>query len=411
MSQGDKPAPTENARTHQPMNNPQRSRMKWVRAGSFFFGLIITTVVVFTEQSGKATIYSLSGLGILGLLLWLSAHNSTPRQANFRLWAKVTLVAVAVLFSAVLAEIGLRCFWRRDFVTTDDEHTLLYRYDPELGWFPQANGHRQFKGWRSVYISHNGLGFRAAEFVKRNVPGIVFLGDSFVWGYDVEAEERFTDKLQARHPEWDIYNFGVSGYGTDQEFLLLQKYFDLYKPRLVFLVICAQNDILDNQADRKGGYFKPYFSSEAGHLTPHRIPVPRSERVFCVQHPILARSWVIRLAVRAWCAATVPAWKCKSDPTFDLLLAVKAFVEQHGAKFAAGLTAPWPEVEQLLRTNHVPCLDLSTPERYPAFGEHWTPAGHAFVCNEIERWLTNGNYLPQFEPPPGEQVPHAGAGK
>ena len=32
---------------------------------------------------------------------------------------------------------------------------------------------------------------------------------------------------------------------------------------------------------------------------------------------------------------------------------------------------------------------FSTTNRYLDFSKHWTPAGHDFVCAEIERRLTN----------------------
>src|SRR5882762_9040082 len=147
----------------------------------------------------------------------------------------------------------------------DDERSLMYRYDKTLGWFPIANRQAYLLGSRAFGVTNNSEGFRASERTASDKPGIIFLGDSFVWGYDVEASERFTDKLQALHPELAIYSMGVSGYGTDQEFLLLREQLKRVRPILVFLVYCTVNDDLENSENMlQRQYYKPYFTDEEG---------------------------------------------------------------------------------------------------------------------------------------------------
>src|ERR1041385_5073108 len=174
------------------------------------------------------------------------------------LGGRLLLLAASMLVSAAIGEAGLRLFFRESLGTEKDEKSLMYRYDAQLGWFPEPNSKHVFTGSRTITVQHNSRGFRDIEPLKTGKPAIAFLGDSFVWGVDVEASERFTDKLQARHPEWNVYNLGVSGYGTDQEYLLLDKYFDEYKPRVVFLIFCSSNDDSDNCWNIRGGYYKPY---------------------------------------------------------------------------------------------------------------------------------------------------------
>ena len=82
-------------------------------------------------------------------------------------------------------------------------------------------------------MNHNSRRFRDVEHKKTDTSSIVFLEDSFTWGYDIEAEERYTDLLRDSLGLLKIYNLGVSGYGTDQEFILLQQQFDFYKPEIV----------------------------------------------------------------------------------------------------------------------------------------------------------------------------------
>ena len=143
------------------------------------------------------------------------------------------------------------------------------------------------------------------EYVKSNKPVIMFLGDSFVWGYDVEKEERFTEKLRKYMPDWSIYNLGVSGYGNDQEYLLLQKYYDKFRPEIVFVVFCTDNDRDDNSYNNiNGGYFKPYFEIEEGNLKLKDQPVPLSANYylkdFYSKHPANFLPFILIMADINW---------------------------------------------------------------------------------------------------------------
>lgn len=196
------------------------------------------------------------------------------------------LVLIALVLCLPITEIGLRWIFKDDGLPIHrDARNLNYRYDEKLGWFPIPNSRKIYTRTRSVSIDNNQRGFRDAEHLIQNKPRILFLGDSFVWGFDVEKLERFTDKLAAMLPDWSIYNLGVSGYGTDQQFLLLQQEYDFYRPSVVFLLFCADNDRDDNASNvRYGGYYKPYFIADGERLQLRGVPVPQSEDYFFSTH-------------------------------------------------------------------------------------------------------------------------------
>jgi hypothetical protein len=306
------------------------------------------------------------------------------------LWSRplvlnLILSLAALLITAALAELGLRLFFRTNLALVDDERNLLYRYDSYLGWFPIPSQGKNLLASRVFTVVHNREGFRDPDFTVISQNGIMFLGDSFVWGYDVDAPERFTDKLRQRHPEWTIYNLGVSGYGTDQEFLLLQKHFDSYKPRVVFLVFCVETDHDDNSSNfRYQGYYKPYCTTSAAELQLRGVPVPRSEKVFFADHRLLSRSYLVRLMARGYYKFNAEPVLQNPDPTVNILRAMHDYVKSKGAVFCVGLTRRDPNVEAVLRERKIPYVDLSTPLRYPQFGNHWTPEGHTFVCERID---------------------------
>ena len=74
---------------------------------------------------------------------------------------------------------------------------------------------------------------------------------------------RFTELLKAKLPDYKIMPAGVSGFGTDQEYLLLKRLWPKVKPSVVVLIVCAENDRLDNTSNiRYEDYQKPYFATQ-----------------------------------------------------------------------------------------------------------------------------------------------------
>src|SRR6266480_6476688 len=167
-------------------------------------------------------------------------------RESFRSVGISVLMTIATL--AVL-EAVLRVADFRELREGVSERSLSYRYDAELGWAPIPNSSSVVTNARSIHAKHNSLGLRDDEFSLDAKPTILFLGDSFVWGLDAEAPERFSELLKPRIASHKILAAGVSGYGTDQEYLLLQKLWPLVKPAVVVLVFCTVNDRGDNSTN------------------------------------------------------------------------------------------------------------------------------------------------------------------
>ena len=161
----------------------------------------------------------------------------------------------------------------------------LYCYDPVLGWrfTPNYQGVEKnvdfLKGYR---IRINREGFRDREFSAEKPAGkkrILVLGDSFTFGTGVEQEETFPKVLERRLGQ-EAFNWGVAGYSTDQELLLLEKEGLRYRPDLVILALYLGNDLMDNllpypsEADRA----KPFFVLEGTRLNLKNVPVPQARK-------------------------------------------------------------------------------------------------------------------------------------
>ena len=191
---------------------------------------------------------------------------------------------------------------------------------------------------RTVQVRHNSLGLRDDEFTLDAKPTIMFLGDSFVWGLDAEASERFSEFLKPRIPDYKILAAGVSGFGTDQEYLLLQRLWPKVKPAVVVLIFCTDNDRDDNSSNiRYEGYQKPYFTRGAdGSLVLAGQPVPKSRLQAIKEDWWVRHSWLVRLANAVYLKLRHPALRVP-DPTEMLIDKIRAFVEANGAKFLVGL--------------------------------------------------------------------------
>jgi len=77
-------------------------------------------------------------------------------------------------------------------------------------------------------------------------------------------------------------------------------------------------------------------------------------------------------------------------PTGAILLDMKTYVAKKGAFFAIGLQHSNGELERFLEQFSIPYVDLTTTNSaycYPTYGNHWTPEGHSFVADKIDRFL------------------------
>ncbi|NOX85986.1 MAG: SGNH/GDSL hydrolase family protein [Chlorobi bacterium] len=303
---------------------------------------------------------------------------------------KLLFTVIAIVISLIIliigAEIIARIFIPEDYVL--DEMNLTYRYDKKLGWFPIENSEKTFTGSRLIHIKNNKIGFRDIDHGPKSKKRIAFIGDSFVWGYDVEYGERFTEYLQQRLTNWEIINMGVSGYSTDQELILLKNWFDYFKPDIVFLVVC-DNDKPGNATNNFYSYYKPYFTFTGNKLVTHGIPVSKSIRYYEGKYPRLLKSRLIQALIQI----TRPKKIFVENPTEEIIKEMDNYVKSKGAKFFIALTDDSSTGKPCSFCDDIPYVLLTTRERYKTNGQHWTPAGNKIVSNKIYEFLKQQHVL------------------
>jgi hypothetical protein len=310
----------------------------------------------------------------------------------FRSIGQSLLIALVTLAAL---EVVLRVADFRELRDTVSEQAPGYEYDAELGWAPVPNLSSEMTTFRTTHFKHNSLGLRDAEFTLDAKPTIMFLGDSFVWGLDSEADERFSELLKPRLPAYKILAAGVAGYGTDQEYLLLKRLWPKIRPAVVVLVFCAGNDRLDNVTNvRYANYHKPYFATRPdGSLALMGEPVPKSHLLYYRDDWLVRNLWLARLATNVYVRLRHPP-VFVPDPTEKLMGMIREFVESNGARFLVAIQYHDAALAAYLETNRIPFAKLEGAPHYTAgWGPHWTPEGHRVVADRIFNLLSENHIV------------------
>ncbi len=107
-------------------------------------------------------------------------------------------------------------------------------------------------------IQVNGQGFRCNhEFIANRQSGRVralLFGDSFTAGDGVANQHRYGDRLEQLIPDLEVYNFGLPGTGTDQQYLAYQEFARDLQHDVLILGVTVEN------ISRVGARFRPYLN-------------------------------------------------------------------------------------------------------------------------------------------------------
>ncbi len=181
----------------------------------------------------------------------------------------VALLAASAVFAILMAEAGLRI--------ADVSYPQWYVEDADLGGALRPGAQGRYHDEGDAYVEINSAGMRDREHRLRKPPGtlrIAVLGDSFAEAMQVDRDRTFwavleqrlkaCPALNGREPE--VLNFGVSGYGTAQEYIALRQRVRPYDPDIVVLAFFTGNDVRNNNRTLNSGAAVPYFRLDNGRL-------------------------------------------------------------------------------------------------------------------------------------------------
>ena len=326
-------------------------------------------------------------------------------------------IVISLVIVALFAEVAVRLFGPRP---VEDEKYRFCRFDHELGWAPLENVTYAEKG---VLVHQNQFGLRAPDDIQlKNTSGrkrVLLLGDSYVWGFGATQEELFTAR-QVYGTDDELINGGVSGYGTDQEYLFYLREGQKFEVDEVVLAFTLYNDVANNLNSKQYSYLKPYFTLDAGQLVLHNDHVRdsivkrfgrtlrRKSRLYdlCNDGVHALIQTLKRKHPSDTDAVVSEADRKGIELTLAILKKLKDAVEANHAKLVVVFIPYKPRIEQHLLGNHpfapllaegLTKLGISYREPYPEFlksaiagvdpfkpaDTHFNAAGHALFARFV----------------------------
>jgi hypothetical protein len=161
-------------------------------------------------------------------------------------------------------------------------------YDELMGWTVGANRR-----------SADGLSFSSAEGIRSPRPDMAFadrpaahrialVGDSFTFCLDVPYEASWGYRLERElGPDFQVLNFGVSGYGVDQAYLRYRRDVRPWKPEVVIFGVFPHDFVRTMTVysfvsfpEWESPFAKPRFAIAEGRLAIFNVPPLPPEAIF-----------------------------------------------------------------------------------------------------------------------------------
>lgn len=216
------------------------------------------------------------------------------------LGVNLSLILCGLFMGVIIGEIGLRVAGIKGYKKIGDfgesAPTHFHTSDPDLGWKLKPGASGEWKEEGASFVRVNSEGLRDREHTKAKPPNtlrVAVLGDSFTEAIHVPVEQTFWSKLERKlgnceavkgRKKVEVINFGVQGYSTAQELVMLRKKVWDYKPDIVVLAFFTGNDIINNSPKLEYDLYRPFFVYDAsGKLVPdmsfrERAPIDRNSR-------------------------------------------------------------------------------------------------------------------------------------
>jgi len=166
----------------------------------------------------------------------------------------------------------------------------LFQYHPKIGYtfIPGLKARIEHEDG-GYLVKTNNAGFRCNNDVtvkKSKKIRIIVFGDSYTAGDGVSNKFRFSDLIEQKLEDTEVLNFGLSGTGTDQQYLAWQEFAKSIEYDLLVICPLAEN-IRRNMAKFRVtrtaesnavvAKAKPYFELTDSGLKLGHVPCPKKQ--------------------------------------------------------------------------------------------------------------------------------------
>lgn len=327
-------------------------------------------------------------------------------------WRQMLLSVATTLITLALAEGGLRLvFFVREWTAPQSRKVA-----GTIGWRPVANMtiERDLPAFGRVSYRTTRDGFRVFGDPSTTKRKVLIVGDSFTEGETVSAGETYYEQLGRLRPDLEVFGIGGGGFGTLQEYLLVDGSVDEIKPALV-IVQMHPNDLINNShalesrsTTDNNQLTRPYW--EGGRVV-SKFP---ENQAWGPLYNLVRHSYLLRLVnvnltfLRAKAAGSIEQFARPGDP--DVVQAVSTTAEllgmiqrRAGAPVAVFSVRPdavfdfWSVSEVCRRAgvDFIPGVGEAVEAAHAA-GErvsglpidaHWNRRGHEIAAGVINQWL------------------------
>jgi hypothetical protein len=285
-----------------------------------------------------------------------------------------------------------------------------------IGWrtLPNFSQDTDMPGFGRVRYSTTRGGFRVFGDPGTDNTKVLVLGDSYTEAHTVSDGETYYHRLAAARPDLEIFAAGSGGYGTLQEYMLLDEWADVIQPDVVLLQL-HPNDLINNShalesrsTTNNNQMVRPYW--EHGRVV-ERFP---ENAAWGPLYNLVRRSYLLRLAnvnlhvLRSKSADSAERTLTADDPavreathtTIELLRKIReragvpvvAFSVRSEAFFPFWSRADACRQAGILFIPEVGArVEAAAMAGEPVTGapidSHWNSRGHALAAEVIVDWL------------------------
>ena len=211
---------------------------------------------------------------------------------------RAVLLAVSLTFALAGAEVMVRVF----YPVNDGRANVTLEGAPIKGWLEPGVIYRQVSNEYNALTTITDKGHRAPA--SDNNPDVIFLGDSFTYGFGLNDDETFAS-IYCKERHRTCANLGLPSSGTAKQLNRLEEFLGRWhwRPKEVKLFffgmstsLSAGNDFVDNY--NYGRWFRA--RSQRSAVPPPGRQKGLRERLIGSQSWLLAHSHLIRRAKYHW---------------------------------------------------------------------------------------------------------------
>ncbi len=187
---------------------------------------------------------------------------SSEPNRSYSLAARLLAPLVLLLITLLLCELLLRA-WFNLFPPLN--HTLLPQGKASLHLFEPSDGNAFYAvrpGAGQSFLRHefrvdvrtNNIGFREDLDYNGEPVDIAFIGDSYTFGWGVEAGERYSDFVRQAFPGLEVWSYAYPNGHAPVNYLAYLQQNPQLMPDVLVLGLFAFNDLSDDTADAVVSY-------------------------------------------------------------------------------------------------------------------------------------------------------------